>query len=500
MTSQPSVNGIKVLLPRIAPFMVFHAVFPLPCPKLQPAVVLSDHPLSHHLWVFVVPHRLVSKFDNLPSNEQFRLDEDSNADGNVTLEHLRARSRCLASIAKLTPPRSPAQAPEDDGEPNCDEPSRQRRRLTREPSVVPTTRQLRPRAPNPAPAKVSKKAPAKPKDKGKLVNRSSRMSTGGHPIIQQFANTVSVEPSEPNELATAIPSDVQEPEAGQKRKHASSKAKSNNPKPSKGKAVAKAKEPTKPYSHPQPICSGRGDAVTKKQYIPSAPVPDVNVVGLLDVMSRPGPGRVIDSGCYSCISFNRECKPNGIMEKCGACTTQSDSHCGHSLTYFEHAARLNHAQPHSQLSNAALNSAIEQLTWASDTLAGMQAMFNEQRLLTMSAAHHLLSLVLAHYQFFGSVAVPDLHNVPEHLRETYNMFLLSNALELDLPYLDTEEVLRLEGAQFTPLPIEGECTVRWAEELLGYSVSPPSCHPSLTPDTRGEGGSQFPGAMDDSAA
>ncbi|KAJ6473480.1 hypothetical protein DFH09DRAFT_1343554 [Mycena vulgaris] len=390
-----------------------------------------------------------------PSIEDFRLDEDSDAEGNVTLEDLRARSRQAASIVPSVPPRSPTQAPEDDGESNRDEPSRQRRRLNPEPSVAPTTRKLRPRSANPAPAKAVKKAPAKPKNKGKSVNRSSRMFTGGRPTIQQFANAGSVEPSEPDELADAIPANVQEPEAGQKRKRASSKAKSDNPKPLKGKAAAKAKEPTKPYSHPQPIRSGRGDAVTKKQYIPSAPAPDINVVGLLDVMSRPGPGRVIDSGCYSCISFNRECKPNGIMEKCGACTTQSDSHCGHSLTYYEHAARLNHAQPHSQLSNAALNSAIEQLTRASDTLAGMQAMFNEQRLLTMSAAHRLSSLVLAHYQFFGPVAVPDLHNVPEHLRETYNTFLLSNALELDLPYLDAEEVLRLEGAQFTPLPIEG---------------------------------------------
>ncbi|KAJ6501321.1 hypothetical protein DFH09DRAFT_1336004 [Mycena vulgaris] len=440
------------------------------------------------------------EFDDLPSIEDFRLDEDSDAEGNVTLEDLRARSRQAASIVPSVPPRSPTQAPEDDGESNRDEPSRQRRRLNPEPSVAPTTRKLRPRSANPAPAKAVKKAPAKPKNKGKSVNRSSRMFTGGRPTIQQFANAGSVEPSEPDELADAIPANVQEPEAGQKRKRASSKAKSDNPKPLKGKAAAKAKEPTKPYSHPQPIRSGRGDAVTKKQYIPSAPAPDINVVGLLDVMSRPGPGRVIDSGCYSCISFNRECKPNGIMEKCGACTTQSDSHCGHSLTYYEHAARLNHAQPHSQLSNAALNSAIEQLTRASDTLAGMQAMFNEQRLLTMSAAHRLSSLVLAHYQFFGPVAVPDLHNVPEHLRETYNTFLLSNALELDLPYLDAEEVLRLEGAQFTPLPIEGKRTVRWAEELLGYNVSPPSRHSTPAPDTRGEGGSRFPGAMDDPAA
>ncbi|KAJ6583146.1 hypothetical protein DFH09DRAFT_1309388 [Mycena vulgaris] len=304
------------------------------CPKSQPAVVLLNHPLFYHLQASVAPralqgsspvcqsHSLLDlEFNDVPPNEQFRLDGDSDTEGNVTLEHLCARSWRLVSIAHLTPPHLPAQVPENNTESDHDE------------------QKLRPYAPNPALTKVLKKAPVKPKDKGKSVNRSSLISTGEHPHIQKFANAASVEPSEPDKLAASIP-EVQEPDAGQKRKHATSEAKSDKPKKSS-------------------------------------------------------------------------------------------------------KARLNHAQPHYQLSNAALNSAIEQSMRASNRLAGMQAMFNEQHLRTMSTAHHLSSLVPAHYQFFGSVAIPDnLHNIPaQHLQEIYNMFLLSNTLKLDLPYLNAEEVL-----------------------------------------------------------
>ncbi|KAJ6447655.1 hypothetical protein DFH09DRAFT_1118974 [Mycena vulgaris] len=360
------------------------------------------------------------EFNDVPPNEQFRLDGDSDTEGNVTLEHLCARSWRLVSIAHLTPPHLPAQVPENNTESDHDE------------------QKLRPYAPNPALTKVLKKAPVKPKDKGKSVNRSSLISTGEHPHIQKFANAASVEPSEPDKLAASIP-EVQEPDAGQKRKHATSEAKSDKPKKSsKGKKASKAEEPTKPLTR------------------------------VVTVVFRS-----ITNACQTELWRSVKLAPHKSTPTVRGSTM-------HSLI-------INSATPDGAIANAsqALNSAIEQSMRASNRLAALAYHVH---------CPHLSSLVPAHYQFFGSVAIPDnLHNIPaQHLQEIYNMFLLSNTLKLDLPYLNAEE--------FMPLPIESERTVQWAEELLGYNVSPPSHHSTLPPNTCGEGGSRFPGAMDDPVA
>ncbi|KAJ6484956.1 hypothetical protein DFH09DRAFT_1211224 [Mycena vulgaris] len=324
----------------------------------------------------------------------------------------------------------------------------------------------------------------KPKNKSKVLLQNNRRSTAGRPRVKQWSNAASVELShmdDSDEAPSPPVEQLEEPQAcvGKKRKR-----------------IATPK-PTEPPKYPAAVRAGRGEAAGKERYIPHNLVPEVNVQSLLDALDRPG--SVTDMGCYNCISFDRLCKPDTIMSKCKTCAKQGDSHCGHALTFYEHHKRINHAQPHSELSNATLNSAIEQHLRDSDALAGMQTMFNEQRLRTMASAHRLSSLVLAHYQFYGPVAVPELHKVPEHLHEVYSNFLLTKASEKDLPYLDTENVLRAEGVQFTPLPLETDRTLEWAKKLLGYNVSPPPRKTTPAPNNSGEGGSRFAGAIDDSS-